>query len=167
MRKFSIKSIVLVSALIIFLIILSGCPTDPSVPESAIFSGLEKIDITPVSGTIVSSEYFKYTLPDKVDYAIVELFIDHIDIPDDPDKQVPLEHLVAGSRTGLTDFTRSSVRADKLFPVNADNTDFDTSSGNYTGTTGSSPYTWIVLGYDENMNLTHASTNAKITITWP
>ncbi len=162
MRKYLMKPIVLVPALFVLMLIMSGCPTDPEDLTSAIFSDVTKIEISPISGSMNSFDYFTYDLPKEIKYAIVELFIGSIEIPDDPDKKIPLENLIAGSRTGLADFTRSSVRADKLFPLNADKTGFNTSIGKYIITGG--PYTWIILGYDENMILTHASTAGKVTI---
>ncbi len=169
MEKISIKKIVLISVISLIVPIFFGCPTDPAQLTSAIFSGVEKINISTTgtpSALDPSSDSFTYDLSGDISFAILELFDGHISIPDDPDNKVPLENLVAGSRTGLNDFTRSSVQVDRLFPVYADNSDFDTSS-NYNPGTGNLDYTWILLGYDENMILTHASTAMEVIVNWP
>ncbi len=107
-------------------------------------------------------------LPEEVKYAIVELFNAEVIFTDNPEKAVPVEDLIAGSRTGLEayGFTRSSVQLNELYEKNAAGTDFDTVA-NYAPGTVIISYKWIVLGYDENMILTHASPEGEVTINWP
>jgi hypothetical protein len=165
MRKYSMKLSVLILSVLIFLLITSGCPTEPPL-TSAIFSDVIEIVISPYSGTIDPAiDSFTYTLPPEVKYAIVELFPSGTTFPDN--KTVPIDDLIAGNRTDLAGFTRDAVKADELYPKNAEGTDFDTTGYyNVAGPTNID-YVWIVLGYDENMILTHASAAGEITVNWP
>lgn len=170
MRKILMKSIVLIQALFLLMILIfSGCSTDPSLPKSAIFSDVIKINIFPESESdmIPATDSFNYTLPEEVKYAIVELFDVGAVFTDNPEKTVPVEDLIAGSRTGLEayGFTRSSVQLDELYKKNAAGTDFDTTAI-YAPGTGLTSHKWIVLGYDENMILTHASPAGEVSIVW-
>lgn len=165
MRNYSTKMIVFLLVLFVLMLLFSGCPTDTLPLESAIFSEVEKIKISTTANPMEPNGEFIYELPKEVKYAIVELFPPGTNF-DDSEKKVPVEVLIAGNRTGLDGFTRDSVYANKLFPVNADNTDFDFSGANYIGP-GPTDYIWIVLGYDENMILTHASPAGEVTINWP
>lgn len=163
MNKYSYIIIVSVPLVFICLIFLAGCPDIPSTLTSAVFTGLEKIDINPVSNSSMStSDYFNYTLSKDIKYAIVELFSSDAEFSDNEEKKVPVDKLLAGSRTGLAGFTRDKVQASQLYGVNADRTDFKASGANYSPSSGTA-YKWIVLGYDENMNLTHASTVGTVT----
>ena len=115
---------------------------------------------------MANSGYFFYSLPEDVKYAIVELFPSGTTFLDN--KTVPVDVLIAGSRTGFEEqgFTRSFVQANKLYKVNSEKTDFDIAGGLYSELADTT-YVWIVLGYDENMILTHASPAGEVTVAWP
>ncbi|MCK4542800.1 MAG: hypothetical protein KAU17_11255 [Spirochaetales bacterium] len=167
MKKYSMKLSVLILAVIIFLLISTGCLVDTPPPSSAIFSGVTKIEISQTAGApMANSGYFFYSLPEDVKYAIVELFPSGTTFLDN--KTVPVDVLIAGSRTGFEEqgFTRSFVQANKLYKVNSEKTDFDIAGGLYSELADTT-YVWIVLGYDENMILTHASPAGEVTVAWP
>lgn len=137
--------------------------------ETPIFSDVEKIVINQNGNPMnEATGLFFYELPREVKFAIVEFFPQNSIVIDDSDKTVSTANLVGGSRTGLEafGFDRGVLPANRILQVKADKSDF--ASPPYLGQvlSVSVAYSWIVLGYDDNLNLTHASPARTVTINW-
>ena len=105
-----------------------------------------------------------YELPSEVKYAVVLLFTGSIDVDDD-EKTVSISNLVGGTKTGLAGFSRSCAEVELLRKAEPDGSDFQVVTIESTESI-SKTYQWIVLGYDSQGMLTHASPPWQVTINW-
>jgi hypothetical protein len=168
MRTFILKYLILSGVMLIL-----GCgETPPEPPTSPIFDDVEKIDlITPLddddhSTTISASSIdFLFDIPSDVKYVMVGIFTEDIDVVGD--KIVNDTDCVAGSRSGLSGFSRSSIPAANMRVFNPASGDFTATTFASTVSGSTDNYYWAVWGYDEGQNLTHASPRWRVRISWP
>jgi hypothetical protein len=144
------KKIFIIFMTITISLSIISCETEPPKPENPVFSDVQKIDIYYNGSSFVFSE-----INDYVEYIQVLVFTSSPEI-DESNKKINTAP-ISGSRSGLADLSRSSVSL--LF-------DYESGTQDFTG----APYTVdinhyiVVLGFDSNLNLTHASPLSPINL---
>ncbi len=150
------KKIVYIFTVAILMFICLSCETEPPKPDTPIFSDVEILEVSESGG-----KYLFENLPSYVKYIQVLIFAS-ADTPviDDNTKLVKnISVMKGGNRTGLLGISRTDV---SLFY------DYDTGTGDFDSGTPMAPALatndwFIVLGFDENFNLTHASPQYKVS----
>ncbi len=142
------KKIFILITTVTFISLSISCETEAPKPENPIFSDVQKMEVTYVSGT----KYAFSELPDYVKYIQVLIF-DNLDQPvvNDNDKIITnISDLDGGNITGLSGISRSYVESF-----------YDYVSGEFDTLTTITPLQaddwFVVLGFDADLNLTHAS----------
>ena len=144
----------LIKKLFLFIILISGvllisCETEPPKPDTPIFSDVETLEIYESGGT-----YYFENLPSYVKNIQVLIFASaNQPVIDDNSKLITnIDDLKGGNRTGLNNISRTEVSG--FYGYDTGTKDFN--STDITGTVIGTDW-FIVLGFDEYFNLTHAS----------
>lgn len=150
-----------------FSVVLLNCGGDEEEqPKSPIFSDVEIItlytpDAIEISSADTSNFKFTFCLPSEVSYAVLGIFYSAVPIETNGNTFTNPDNLIAGSRTGLTGWGRGEVSASNLYEF--DNID-DFNENKPFSLSGT--YHWAVWGYDKWGNLTHASEQWEVIITY-
>ena len=151
-NKTDLKKLILISGLIITSAVLISCETEAPKPDTPVFSDVELLE---VSESVVSpGTYLFENLPSYVKNIQVLIFATADEpVIDDSSKLIKnISSLKGGNRTGLTGLSRTEVSI--FYSYDTGTGDFDSGTG-MAGITGTDWF--IVLGFDETLNLTHAS----------
>lgn len=130
--------------------IMLSCETEPPKPDTPVFSDVEMLEVSEFGG-----EYLFENLPSYVKYIQVLIFASaNTPVINDNTKIIQnISSMKGGNRTGLSGISRSEVSS--FYDYDEDTGDFD--SGTAMSPALSADDWFIVLGFDENYNLTHAS----------
>jgi len=141
------------AAALLIIVLYAGCDPEPPQPENPVFTDVQKIEVSYNGGIFYFSE-----VPDYVKYMQLLIFSSSPAVDDDS-KTIDKSSLIAGSRTYLTGFSRASVNSANIYvyvPADDDFTGLPLApvDGDYI----------IVLGFDSDLNLTHASPSYAMTL---
>ncbi|MBN1897827.1 MAG: hypothetical protein JW827_03535 [Spirochaetes bacterium] len=173
--RFQSRSIIYMigSVLMMLIFIQSTCDLDkPLVPQlqpkNPFLDGVTTIDIeytfsAQSGGDILykSADYFIYEPPEQASLLMLGVFSGPIQVS--ADNEIGTANLIAGHRSGLTGFSRTTMYVKDLLTFSQTTKDFTTTTYSSTGTNA---YKVAVWGYDKNGYLTHASPAIDIKIAW-
>ena len=136
-------------------------------PSTTLFSGTDLIELQlPLHNDTLfhSNTIFQFSdIQDNIEYLVFGIFEEDIQIDSD-NRIVNVDNWVAGNRTNLPGFSRSSIDLDNVFFYDLDSLDFDTEE--HFEDENLKQYYWAIWGFDVNYNLIASSPRWIVYVDW-